>query len=234
MTKKAWIIFAAACVVLFGIIIIANKKPSIDVSSVDASKIITGTYADHVFGNATSKIVLVEYGDYQCPYCGQAYPKMKTINQLYKDQVAIIFRNYPLINSHPNALASATAAEAAAKQGKFWEMHDMLYQNQDAWVNASADQRDAYFVDYAKSIGINVDTFKSDELTATVADKISFDQALGNKQGVSGTPAFYINGKALDQTTSGNIINGDGTKLEALLDSMIKKNGGTPPAKTTS
>ena len=234
MTKKAWIIFAAACVVLFGIIIVLNKKPSIDVSNVDASKIVTGTYADHVFGNPKSKIVLVEYGDFQCPYCGDAYSKVKAVSQTYKNQVAVIFRNYPLTTAHPNALASATAAEAAAKQGKFWEMHDMLYENQNSWSDASTDQRDAYFESYAKTLGLNVDKFKTDELSSSVADKISFDQALGNKQGVQGTPAFYLNGKAVDQTTSGDIINGDGSKLEAQLDTLIKKDGGTPPAKSTS
>lgn len=229
MSKQAWIIFAAICVVIFSAIIVLNKNSSVDVGNADPTKIQTGAMADHVQGNADAKIIFVEYGDYECPYCGQAFPQVKSITNTYSSQVAFVFRNYPLTSIHPNALAAATAAEAAGKQGKFWEMHDMLYQNQNSWVSASADQRDGVFQGYAQTLGLDVDQFKKDELDKSINDKINFDQALGTKQQVSGTPAFYLNGQALDTATSQDIINGSGSKLISKLNDLIKQDGGTPP-----
>lgn len=207
MTKKAWIIFAVICIALISGLIYVSHSNQIDVSKVDPLKIQdaakdNGQIADHTYGNMKSKVTLVEYGDYQCPGCGSAYPIIKQITTQYKDQLGFIFRNYPLSTLHPNALAAATAAEAANLQGKFWEMHDKLYENQDSWNQLTGADRTNYFVTLAGNVGANSDKVQSilngDSSDASrVSQKIGYDQALGKKQGVSGTPTLYLNGKEI-------------------------------------
>lgn len=219
MSKKAWIIFAAVCaVVLAGLIYFSNLN-RLDVSSVDGAKVLSaseqsGNIADHVYGKADSKVVLVEYGDYQCPGCGAAYGPVKTITEKYKDKIAFVFRNFPLSSIHPNARAAAAAAESAGLQGKYWEMHDKLYQNQNAWQSLDADKRAAYFEDLAKELSLNVDTFKEGLGKDTVLEKINFDLALGKAAGVSSTPSFYLNGEKLDPYTNQQF---DETKVEKAI-----------------
>ena len=117
MTKKAWIIFAAMCVGLIGGLIFLQQRNQIDVSSVDTTKAQpasseSGDISEHVYGNANSKVLLVEYADFQCPGCNSSYPVTKKVIEKYKDKIGFIFRNYPLTSAHPNALAAAAAAES--------------------------------------------------------------------------------------------------------------------------
>src|SRR5579862_5511076 len=107
---------------------------------------------DHIQGPADSGLVLLEYGDYECPYCGAAYPVVKELQKRMKGKMAFAFRNFPLANAHPHAELAAEAAEAAAAQGKFWEMHDLLYENQDAL-------EDEALVRYAKALRLDVPRF---------------------------------------------------------------------------
>src|SRR6478672_343329 len=132
MTRSRWIIFVLICVVTLGGLVLLSKKDTVNVDKEDPTKAVSETASsigDHVYGNKAAKVVLIEYGDFQCPGCGGAFPQLKTIKETYKDQIAFIFRDFPLTTIHPNALAAATAAESAGLQGKFWEMHDMLYEN---------------------------------------------------------------------------------------------------------
>lgn len=206
VSKKAWIIFASVCVLLIGGLVYLSSKDKVDVSKIDATKIQTassqsGTIADHIFGKKDSKVVLIEYGDFQCPGCGSAYPTVKSVAEKYKGQVAYIFRNFPLTNLHPNAKAAAAAAEAAGLQGKYWEMHDKLYEGQSSWENLNASERGDFFVGYASSLGLNTATFKDDMANPKINQKINYDLALGKKVGVNATPSFYLNGKAINQDT---------------------------------
>ena len=236
MSKKAWIIFATVCVALLAGLIYVSSKDKINVSSVDINKIQSGNdqsggIADHVFGKADSKVQFTEYGDFQCPGCGSAYPKVKKVTEKYKDQVAFIFRNFPLVSAHPNARAAAAAAEAAGLQGKYWEMHDKLYENQLAWQNLSAAERTPSFASYANEFGLNVETFKSDMTSAKVNQKISFDQAVGKKAKVDATPTFYLNGqKSPDIYDSQGGV--DEAKLDTAFADALKKNGIALPAGT--
>src|SRR6185503_18417956 len=132
MDKVKWIVFAVIVVAIFGGIIFINKSNEKTYTG-DASKIITEGIGDHIRGTDAQKVTLIEYGDFQCSGCGKMYPAVHDITDKYKDKVTFIFRNLPLTSLHPNALAAATAAEAAGKQGKFFEMHDMLYQAQASW-----------------------------------------------------------------------------------------------------
>lgn len=228
MNKKTWIIFAVVCVVVLGGLVILSRKDSVNVSNVDQTKqqaatAASGNIADHVFGKADSKVTLIEYGDFQCPYCGQAYPQVKKVTEDYASKIAFIFRNYPLPTMHPNAKAAAAAAEAAGLQGKYWEMHNKLYETQNDWNNLSTDKRTDIFVSFAKEIGVkDTEKFKTDMSGQEVNKKINFDLALGNKAGVTGTPTFYLNGSKVSDDVSSSIINGDGSKLRTALDDLLK------------
>lgn len=228
MSKKSWIIFIVITVAVLGGLVFLSRKDKADVADTDQNKIIAastdnGNIADHVFGKKDSKVILIEYGDFQCPYCAQAHPKVKSVTEDYKDKVAFVFRNYPLATMHPNAKAAAAAAEAAGLQGKYWEIHDKLYELQNQWQSASTDARTSQFIQYAQAIGItDTDKFKADMSSSSVNKKINFDLALGNKAKVTGTPAFFINGKIVSQTVSSSIINGDGSELRKALDEALE------------
>ena len=164
-----------------------------------------GNIADHEIGSKDAKVTIIEYADYQCPGCGTAAPKAEVLAKKYKDHVRLIFRNFPIASSHPNARAAAAVAEAAGLQGKFWEMNELLYANQDAWKNANTTERDNIFKSYAEQLKLNIDQYKTDIASNRVKNKIDFDMALGRKHGVAATPTFYINGKNTEMDSSGSI-----------------------------
>ncbi|HYX29488.1 MAG TPA: DsbA family protein, partial [Pyrinomonadaceae bacterium] len=138
----------------------------------------------------SSPVVLEEYGDYQCPPCGQLYPQLKEIEKEYGNQVQIVFHHFPLMKIHKNALIAAHAAEAARNQNKFWEMHDLLYRNQKDWSEL-VDPRPV-LVSYAKQLGLNLDRFNSDLESNLIDQKISADIQRGASQGVTGTPTVFL------------------------------------------
>lgn len=224
MSTKAWILFAVITVGLLGGLVFLNQQEKIDVSSVDHNKIVAasadnGNIADHVYGSRDQKVVLIEYGDFQCPACASAYPVLKEVKEKFKDDLTFIFRNNPLTAIHPNARASSAAAEAAGLQGKFWEMHDLLYQNQNAWSQASIDKRTDLYEGYAKTIGIkDINKFKSDLGSKAVNDKIDFDLALGKKIPVEGTPTITLNGKKIDTETWSSV-----TEMSKAIEEAIKE-----------
>jgi protein-disulfide isomerase len=196
MDKTKWIIFTLIVVAFFGGIVWISKQNEANSSfNGDANKVIQeGAIPDHTYGVKEQKVTFIEYGDYQCPGCGSMYEPVKAMVEQYKGKVTFVFRNLPLTNIHPNALAAATAAEAAGLQGKFWEMHDALYQSQDAWKDASVTQREGVFTGYASQLGLNVDQFKKDLTDQKVIDKINRDRSTARKLGVDSTPTFVLNG----------------------------------------
>lgn len=228
MSKVAWIIFGSVIVLVFGGLIVYSRSanPSIDVSSIDTSSIIAageanGQIGDHVYGKADSKIVLIEYGDFQCPSCGAVHPQVKVVTEEYKDKVAFVYRNFPLTSVHPNALTAASAVEAAGLQGKYWQMHDRVFESQSEWENLTGTNRTDKFVAYAVELGLNKDTFLKDVPGSAVSKKISFDQALAKKIGVSATPSFYLNGEKIPEATAGAIVQGSTSELKALFDAKL-------------
>jgi protein-disulfide isomerase len=142
---------------------------------------------DHIQGPDTAPVTLVECGDYQCPYCGQAYPIIKQIQDEFGENLRFVFRNFPLIQAHPHAQHAAEAAESAAYQSKFWDMHDYLYEHQQALD-------DKHLEEYAIALGLDLSTFNHDMTYHTHASHIREDFLSGVRSGVNGTPAFYING----------------------------------------
>ena len=228
MTTKSWIAFAVICFGLIGGLVYLSQRDKTDVSTIDVTTVQTasaqnGNIADHTYGNMNSKVILIEYGDFQCPYCGQAHPQVKSVTEAYKDKIAFIFRNYPLPTMHPNAKAAAAAVEAAGLQGKYWEMNNKIYETQNDWNNLSTDKRTDIFVSFAKAVGVkDTEKFKTDMSGQDVNKKINFDLALGNKAKVTGTPSFYLNGTKVTDEVSSSIINGDGSKLREALDNLLK------------
>lgn len=234
MTRSRWIIFVLICIVTLGGLVLFSKKDSVNVDSLDPAKAVSETateIGDQVYGNKTSEVVLIEYGDFQCPGCAGAFPQLKTIKETYKEHIAFIFRNFPLTAIHPNALAASTAAEAAGLQGKFWQMHDKLYENQNAWSTIDASKRTDIFAGYAQDIGLNVDQFKTDLSDPKVTAKISRDRALGNKLGVDSTPTVYLGGTKLTDEETSDLVQANGEKLMDKLDAALKAAGVEPPKR---
>ena len=144
---------------------------------------------DHLIGNnPAAPIELVEYGDYECPYCGRAYPVVKDIKQQLGGDIKFVFRNFPLSKIHPNSFSAAVATEAAGLQGKFWEMHDMAFENQKTLEEAS-------ILLFAEKLNLDMERFKNDLQEKMLADKVDQDFESGIRSGVNRTPTFFINGK---------------------------------------
>src|SRR5581483_10583175 len=141
-------ILAAIIIVFVGIIVVSGNK-----SGSGSGGNATGNLTNHVEGQGQAGVTLVEYGDYECPFCGQYYPIVKQVEQEFDQQIHFQFRNFPLVSIHQNAFAGARAAEAAALQNKFWEMHDTLYQNQTQWSQSSDPT--TFFNQYAQQLGLN-------------------------------------------------------------------------------
>jgi protein-disulfide isomerase len=191
MSKQFWAILLVIAAVFIGIIVFSGNKDEKNGGS------SSGTPTNHVEGNTSSKVKLVEYGDYQCPVCGLYYTTVKQVVEKYNDKIAFQFRNLPLPSLHPNAFSAARAAEAAGKQGKYWEMHDQLYVNQQAWSGSTKAK--SFFDGYAKNLGLDVKKFDSDFASSAVNNAINADLDAFDKTGdVKATPTFYLNGKKID------------------------------------
>jgi protein-disulfide isomerase len=146
---------------------------------------------DHVRGPFASPVTLVEYGDYECPFCGQAYYLVKDLGQRVGNLMRFVFRNFPLTTVHPHAERAAEAAEAAGAQGKFWEMHDLLFENQQ-----SLEDQD--LMKYAAKVGLDIPRFVREMREGRYLNRIREDFLSGARSGVNGTPTFFINGLRYD------------------------------------
>jgi protein-disulfide isomerase len=148
---------------------------------------------DHIQGPAEAAVTLVEYGDYECPYCGAAYPIIKEVQARMGERLRFVFRNFPISTSHAHAEQAAEAAEAAAAQGRFWQMHDLLYENQQRL--GDEDLRA-----YAEQLGLEVGPFDQELSEHVHAERVREDFMSGVRSGVNGTPTFYINGARYDDS----------------------------------
>lgn len=162
----------------------------------------------------SSPVVIEEYGDYQCPPCGQLYPELKAIEHEYGNQVQVVFHHFPLARVHKNALAAAQAAEAARNQNKFWEMHDRLYRNQKEW--AELDDPRPVFLSYARQLNLNLEQFTQDMASNQVNQRISADMQRGSSLGVTGTPTVFLDTHMLryEATTPEGLRRGINVLLE--------------------
>jgi protein-disulfide isomerase len=192
MSKTFWGILAAIVVIFVLVFTLTHHGKSNTTGTASNAK-----PTEHIVGNGKAGITLVEYGDYECPYC-EEYASV--VNQVVQDEynnITFQFRNFPLTSIHPNAFAGARAAEAAGLMGKFWQMHDALY-NYSNWKQwSTASNPVPYFDQYARQLGLNLTTFEADFNSSQVDNMITADMAAGNKLNIQGTPTFFLDGKQI-------------------------------------
>ena len=178
-----------------GFILYSFLKPSSNSENINTES-LTIADNDWVKGDSDSKNILFEFSDFQCPACAGYQPLVKQITEELSSQVKVVYKHFPLSSIHTNALDAAKAAEAAGKQEKFWEMHDLLFNLQDDW----SEENNVYlkFEEYAKSLELDIDTFKIDFESDIILSKIENDIKLGNSLRINATPTFFLNSKKLN------------------------------------
>lgn len=208
MSKGFWLIIAAIIVIFGGILLFKGDKAEAPTD--------TSAVSQHVVGQNAKGVTLMEYGDFQCVFCAGFHPLVKEVVAKYEKDIAFQFRNLPLSQNHKNAFASARAAEAASLQGKFWEMHDLLFQNQAAW--GESDTALSIFEQYALQLGLNAEQFKIDFASSKVNDTINADLAEFKKTGEKmSTPTFFLNGRRIEAKSLDD--------FSKLIDEEIAKQG---------
>lgn len=191
-------------------------QPGSSVPQRPASSIKPGADPPHMLGTTDAPVMLEEFGDFECQPCGLLHPTLTEMKREFGQKVVIVFREFPLVTKHAHALAAAQAAEAAGLQGKFWEMHDLLYENQKVWREAS-DVR-PIFEEYATQIGLSLDRFRRDSSSDIVTQRITLDRERGYSIGVNSTPTVFLNGREVPPESLGT------DKLRELIKAQI------PPA----
>lgn len=199
---RMWTIFAIAVIGILAGLVYLSQRESVDVSTIDHTKIQTETnqqnsIKDHVFGNPEADVVLIEYGDFQCPGCATFHNNFEPLMEEYKDSVAFVYRNFPLTSIHPNARAAAATVEAAGLQGKYWDMWNLVFSQQNEWSGLNGSQRDSQFREYAADLKLNLEKFNEDISSTKISQKLNYDQALGKANDVTGTPSLHLNGEVV-------------------------------------
>lgn len=189
MEKRFWIILAVVVAAMIGLFVVTGEKKN---AADDANT----SRSNNVYGKADSKVTLTEFVDFQCEACYAFYPVVKEVKELYKDTVRFEIRNFPISSSHQFSMQAARNAEAAAKQGKFFEMHDKIFEGQKMWEQTQNPQE--MFDQYAQEIGLNMEQFKKDIPTQEVNAAINGDLKAVKDIGGTGTPTFTLNGKKLE------------------------------------
>ncbi|HAU99098.1 MAG: Protein-disulfide isomerase [Candidatus Beckwithbacteria bacterium GW2011_GWB1_47_15] len=196
-------IIIVTIIVLVGGVIFASKMGSSSPSDANSSipvsdeqkKLLEVVSDDYIKGNKDASVTLVEYLDFECEACGAYYPLVKQLSEEFKNDVRFVNRYFPL-PGHKNGLPAALAVEAAGKQGKYWEMHNILFDNQKSWGEKQSPDP-AIFEGYAKQIGLNMEQYKKDVVSKEVKERVDRDKNAGIRLGVSGTPTFFLNGEKI-------------------------------------
>ncbi|MDQ5957815.1 MAG: hypothetical protein QG665_141 [Patescibacteria group bacterium] len=213
--RIGWVIFLAVMgvLVVFGGVWLSTKNETGD-SNTGVVEAISAT--DHVRGETTNpKAILIEYSDFECPACADYEPYLQDILDEYGSKgLALVYRHYPL-PQHSKALIMAKASEAAGAQGKFWEMHDLIFESQETWTKVTATEADTMIESLAKKLNLDLVKFKTDLNSQTAEDKIKADIASAQKARVLGTPTFFLNGKEINPGTSDNFARLIGEALTA-------------------
>lgn len=198
MSKELKVMFAIGAIFIIGAVAFYLKTANDSSTSgqpIDSQRLLRSE--SHGTGVVPNKVTLIEFGDFQCPACAAAHPIIKKILDHYKGETnfTFVFRNFPLTSIHPNAQKSSEAAEAAAAQGKYWEMNNKLYESQNEW--SGSDNAVEIFVSYAEQLGLNKDQFKSELQNGKYFQRVNEDFSDGEKVGVDSTPTFFLNGEKL-------------------------------------
>ena len=179
--------------ILIGAVFLLSGNSTTPTTTTAEPQILVRSDSNKV-GSESAKVTLVEFGDFQCPACAQAHPIVERIKEDYRDDLRFVFRNFPL-PSHANAVPAAQAAEAAGTQGKYWEMYNLLYQNQSQW--ASDSNPIEIFTGYARELTLDTDKFREEVQSGRYSNKIQGDLNDGRSLGVNSTPTFYLNDEKL-------------------------------------
>ncbi len=187
MNNRFLLILAAIVIGFFGILFFNKKENPVQ----------QGQLTNHTYGEGKTGVVLVEYGDFECPACLRFYPVLAQIKEIYKEDITIQFKHFPLVEIHQNALIASRAAEAASNQDKFWEMHDKLYENQQSWARASDPS--TFFVQFATELNLDTERFKTDMAGEESNRSVQADLGEAKSQGYNSTPTFTLDGKKLEE-----------------------------------
>jgi protein-disulfide isomerase len=186
--KNPWVLIGGFAVLLFvGAFVLADQAQEANNAGIE--DIV------HVKGNPDADVTFVKYSDFQCSACAQAYPVVSSIVDEYGDKLRFEYRHFPIERIHPYAVQAAMAAEAAGQQGKFYEFHDLLFENQQVWANSPTPN--VLFTEYAEQLGLDIDQFERQARASVLRDKARAQFAEGRDAGVTGTPAFFLNGEQL-------------------------------------
>jgi protein-disulfide isomerase len=191
MDKRFIVILIILVVGLGGLFLFTRNKAAAPGTNNNSS----ASVSNHTKGNNASKVSLVVYGDFECSACERFFPIEKQVVDKFINDITFTFRHYPLDTIHQNARAASRAAEAAGKQNKFFEMHDLLYQNQSSWLSLGDPL--PTFTKFATALSINVEQFKTDYASEAVNSTINADKKEGDSKKVAGTPTYFLNGKEL-------------------------------------
>jgi formate-nitrite transporter family protein len=212
-----FIIIAAVLAIsaVSGILVYRSAQP--ETQPTKAPTVTSDTDFRHVRGDNNAPVTVEEFGDFQCPPCGGLHPELKKMEADYGSRLRVVFHNYPVVSLHKHALTAAHAAEAAGLQGRFWEMHDMLYENQATWKDS--DNVRPIFIDYARALNLDVERFNNDMDGTQVSMRILNDQDRARLLRVKGTPTLFVNGRQLppaEMTTDG---------IRAAINAALKEKG---------
>ena len=192
-----WLLAAVVIIGSFLLIMFNGNSQPVDPDNPNAVYVPEFTEGEWMKGNPEAAVTLIEYSDFQCPACRSSAPMARNVAQEFSNHLKLVYRHFPLTRIHDNALVTAQAAEAAGLQGKFWEMHDMIFDKQGEWSKVSTGEAATMLTGYASEIGLDVDKFKEDLVSKEVKDAVQEDMDGALDADLPGTPSFILNGEKL-------------------------------------
>lgn len=178
-----------------------------------------GTPSNHILGAGTSGVTLIEYGDFQCPACGQYWPILQAVKEIYGDEISFQHRHFPLIGNFQNNMAAHRSAEAAGQQDQFYEMHDLLYERQASWSNSNNARE--VFEGYAEELGLDMERFREDYTASETLATINADRNIASEKDVTATPSFFINEERIENPRTVE-------EFVEIIDEYIERETGAP------
>lgn len=182
----------------------------------NSEEVAVGTESNNFYGQEEGIITVTEYADFQCPACASFFPIVTQVKEQFKDQVRFEYRHFPLVQIHPNATTAHRAAQAAANQGKFWEMHDLLFERLQAWNDSTNPT--AVFEEYARELNLDIEQYKADAASSETLAVINADIELAKSKNVNSTPTFFIDGEQIEDATTISSVEGFANLIQEAID----------------
>jgi protein-disulfide isomerase len=177
---------------------------------------VAGAESNNFYGQEEGIITVTEFADFQCPACAGFYPIISQVKEQFADQVRFEYKHFPLVQIHPNATTAHRAAQAAANQGKFWEMHDLLFERQQSWSDSTNSA--GVFEQYARELGLDMDKYQAEVNTSEILSVINADIEAGKSRSVTGTPTFFIDGEVIEDTSTISTVDGFSRLIQEKID----------------